>query len=77
MSQFSTYQLKPKTIQAVHFEKAGTYKIEGYSMKIDDDDTYVVKTVTGYETRRGDHFRTHWDPSDAGRCSLCAQPVQG
>jgi len=76
MAQFSTYQLKPKTIQAVYFEKAGTYKIEGYSMTIDDD-TFVVKTVTGYETRRGDIFRTQWAPSDAGRCSVCAQPLEG
>lgn len=60
--QFSTYQLKPKTIQAVHFEKAGKYTVEGYSITIDEDDTYVVKTVTGYETRIGSIFRTTWEP---------------
>jgi hypothetical protein len=59
--QFSTYQLKPKTIQAVHFEKAGTYTVEGYPITIDEDDTYVVKTMTGYETRIGSIFRTTWE----------------
>jgi hypothetical protein len=57
---FKTYELKPKTIEAVHFPKAGTYKLPEATVVIEEDDTYIVKTIMGYESRKGTLFRLNW-----------------
>jgi hypothetical protein len=59
---FKEFRLIPKTIRAIHFPKAGRHQIEGnYFLDIEEDDTYVVKTIEGYETRQGRLFRLHWE----------------
>ncbi len=55
-----TYQALPKRIEAVYFEKKGTYDVFNTKIEVPDD-TYVYLDGGHVMTVRGDRFRASWE----------------
>lgn len=62
---FKEYRLIPKSIRAIHCPKAGRHHVDGnYFITTEEDDIYIVRTMEGYETRKGELFRLHWEATE-------------
>jgi hypothetical protein len=64
-AEFRTYLPKLIPLQAFHCVHAGEYEVEkGITVVTEQDDTVIVKTAFGYETRRGSLLRFQYDPAE-------------
>lgn len=58
--QPKTYRSKPREVEAVHFEKAGTYEAFGTLIQVEAD-TYAYMQDGHLMTFTGDKFRAMWE----------------
>lgn len=56
------YCSKPRTIEAVHFEEAGTYEVFDTKIEIREKDSYAYMQEGHLVTMSGDRFRRFWEP---------------
>jgi hypothetical protein len=57
------YLSRPRTIEAVYFEKKGTYDVFNTKIEVSDD-TYAYLDGGHVMTVRGDKFRASWEQID-------------
>jgi len=61
----TTFRSRPRTIEAVHFEHGGTYKVFGTLVEVRND-TYAFMQDGHLMTVPGDKFRRDWEPWSVG-----------